>query len=132
MFSVRLFVYFCVRLRDTFVWMFFADALGSLEGVEGVGEVHVGIGLIHQLIQRHNSIHHPHVSVVAFGPFNVLQKGRSKYLLFVHHVNHLRLSTFFENSVWNQNKCLVSALCDEFTLGHIQYIKVIHTVFGLS
>lgn len=34
----------------TFVRVCLADALSSLEGVEGVGEVDVGIGLIHQLV----------------------------------------------------------------------------------
>lgn len=34
----------------TFVRVCLADALGRLEGVEGVGEVHVGIGLVHQLV----------------------------------------------------------------------------------
>lgn len=34
----------------TFVRVCLADALSSLEGVEGVGEVDVGIGLVHQLV----------------------------------------------------------------------------------
>lgn len=34
----------------TFVRVCLADALGRLEGVEGIGEVHVGIGLVHQLV----------------------------------------------------------------------------------
>lgn len=34
----------------TFVRVCLADALSGLEGVEGVGEVDVGIGLVHQLV----------------------------------------------------------------------------------
>ena len=45
-------VYFTVQPVSmvTFVWVSLADALGRLEGVEEVGEVHIGIRLIHQLV----------------------------------------------------------------------------------
>lgn len=74
-FSVCIFV--ALPVNGTFVWVCLADALSSLEGMEGVGEVHVRIGLVHQLVQRQDSFHHPHLSVCAASPFRVLQEGKS-------------------------------------------------------
>lgn len=63
-------------MNGTFVRMGLADALSSLEGVKGVGEIHIRIRLVHQLVQGHNGVHHSHLSVVAAGPLRVLQGGK--------------------------------------------------------
>lgn len=40
----------CLSVDCTFVRVRLADPFGRLEGMEGVGEVHIRIGLIHQLV----------------------------------------------------------------------------------
>lgn len=65
-------VFYCLSLCGTVVWVCLADAFSGLEGVERVWEVHVWVGLVHHLVQRHDGVHHRHAFVVAAGPFGVL------------------------------------------------------------
>lgn len=72
------------ELEPVFVGVVSADSLCGLEGVEGVGEVHVRVGLIHQLIQRHYRLHHPHLTVVEAGPLRMLLLDEAQGLVGVH------------------------------------------------
>ena len=55
-----------------------ADAFGRLEGVVGVGEVHVRVGLVYQLVQGVDGLHHGHLSVGAATPLHMLRGGREE------------------------------------------------------
>lgn len=66
-----------LSVRPAFIGVRLADALGSLEGVEGVGEVDVRVRLVHQLVQRHDGLHHPHLGVRAACPFCMLQQSKN-------------------------------------------------------
>ena len=58
----------------TLVWVLPADALSSLEGVERVWEVDIRVGLIDQLVQTVNTLHHSHTRMSAARPFCMLEQ----------------------------------------------------------
>lgn len=97
-FSVCIFV--ALPVNGTFVWVCLADALSSLEGMEGVGEVHVRIGLVHQLVQRQDGFYHPHLSVCAASPFRVLQEGKSGRISGEVFFKHTIIPMIIWNAFW--------------------------------
>ena len=55
------------------------DALSRLEGMEGVGEVHVGVRLIHQPVQHVHSLHDSHPLIGEAPELGMLgQEGRGQ------------------------------------------------------
>lgn len=68
-----------------FVGVRLPDALGRLEGVEGVGEVHVRVGLVHQLVQRQDGLHHAHLGVRAAAPLGVLRPQETSLMQQLGH-----------------------------------------------
>lgn len=66
-----------LSVPPAFVGVHLADALSGLEGVEGVGEVDVRVRLVHQLVQRHDGLHHPHAGVRAACPLCVLRQSKN-------------------------------------------------------
>lgn len=74
-----------VFLQGTFVWVCLPDAFSRLKSVKRVWEVHVRIRLVNQLVQRHDGVHHAHLSAVAAAPFRVLQRWEMSL-----HISHFR------------------------------------------
>lgn len=63
--------------EHTLVWMGLPDALGCLEGMEGVGEVHVRVRLVHQSVQHVHSLHDSHPLIGKAPKLGMLgQKGK--------------------------------------------------------
>lgn len=63
--------------EHTLVRMGLPDALGCLEGMEGVGEVHVGVRLVHQSVQHVHSLHDSHPLIGEAPKLGMLgQKGK--------------------------------------------------------
>lgn len=61
--------------HPTFVRVGTPDALGGLIGVEGVGEVHVWVGFVHQLVQQLQRLHGAHPAQRAAPVLSALQMG---------------------------------------------------------
>lgn len=60
------------------------DAFGRLEGVHDVGDVHVRIALVHQLVETFQGLAHRRLEVVELGPLVDLGQDEVHRLVRVH------------------------------------------------